>query len=248
MNANPQKAHYESMHDAYEGHYFDPTSLAYRRQFILSQLIGADDLSGMKIADIACGSGHNSLLLRELFPTIRTEGFDISAAACAAYSVNVGMPAHEVDITQPMDSHSIFDAAIIVGGLHHCVSDLDQAIANLRSILRPGGTLYLIEPNSAFVLQGLRSLWYRWDRYFDADTEHALDAADLERKADGFQRMRNFYFGGPAYFFVLNSLVTRVPLGVKSFISIPLFASETLWNRTMPSSFMAAFGTAWRRW
>lgn len=30
MAENVQKAHYEAMHDDYERHYYDPTSLKYR--------------------------------------------------------------------------------------------------------------------------------------------------------------------------------------------------------------------------
>lgn len=248
MYANPQKAHYERIHDAYERHYFDSTSLAYRRRFIFDQLLGNDDLSGKRVADVACGSGFNSLLLRERFPDLHTEGLDISAAACATYSDITGRAAHEVDMTKPLPSGiTPFDAAIIVGGLHHCVADLDQALANLHALIRPGGRLYLIEPNADYAFEALRASWYRRDHYFEADTEQALSLSDLQRRASGFSPVRDFYFGGPAYFMIYNSLITRVPLGFKGSIAAPLFACESIWHRVLPNRMMAAFGAAWDR-
>jgi SAM-dependent methyltransferase len=247
MADNPQKAHYEAIHDEYERHYFDPTSLEYRRRFILKRLIGADSLAGKKVADMACGSGYNSLLLQEVFPSAKVEGFDISASACSAYISTVGAPAHEVDLTKPLGIEDIFDAAIVIGGLHHCIENLDQAFENLRNILRPGGRLYVIEPNAAFILQNIRSAWYKKDQYFDSDTEEALDLGQLKLKAVGFSHDRSFYFGGPAYFIILNSLVTRVPISVKSALARPLFMIEAGWNRMAPNRFLAAFGAVWIR-
>ena len=42
---NPQKAHYEAIHDAYEAHYYDAPSMAYRDRFIYGPLVKRLDLS-----------------------------------------------------------------------------------------------------------------------------------------------------------------------------------------------------------
>src|ERR1700730_3387145 len=145
---NRQRQHYDTIHKDYTDHYFDESSLEYRRRFILPRLIGGFDLNGIRVADLACGSGHNSLLLKEMFPKIKLEGFDISETACTDYRVNVGALAHRVDLTAETENLRIFDAAVVVGGLHHCVSGLTAAIHNIASMLRPGGLLFLVEPNS----------------------------------------------------------------------------------------------------
>src|SRR6476619_3977310 len=82
-----QKLHFERMHDQYSAHYYDASALAYRREFILGPLIDdlGLDLNGCRVAELACGSGYNTLLLQERFPDMHCSGFDISSAACADY-------------------------------------------------------------------------------------------------------------------------------------------------------------------
>src|ERR1043165_8421722 len=96
---NPQIQHYASIHESYGAHYYDASSMAYRRTFFFEPLLAGIDLSGRRVADVASGSGYNSLILREMFPTIRLEGFDISETACADYTRLLGAPAHQVDLT-----------------------------------------------------------------------------------------------------------------------------------------------------
>jgi SAM-dependent methyltransferase len=245
---NPQQAHYESMHDAYVAHYFDATSMAYRRRFLFEPLFRGVDLSGKIVAEIACGSGHNSLTLRAMYPGIKLEGFDLSAAACEDYRRLLGAPAHQVDLTLPANFDSRFDAAVVIGGLHHCVSDLPTTISNLASMLKPGGLLLLLEPNARFFLQTVRNIWYRKDRYFHAATERALDPAELARlAASQFTTERVFFTGGPAYFLIANSLVLRVPLRAKPMVAGTMFAVESAWNRLPGTRLFAAFGAVWNR-
>jgi SAM-dependent methyltransferase len=91
-----------------------------------------------------------------------------------------------------------FDAAVVIGGLHHCVVDLAAAIDNLAALLKPGGTLLMMEPSADSVLEGLRQRWYRHDRYFDAPTERALSHDELLRLARRRFRVEILqYIGGP---------------------------------------------------
>jgi SAM-dependent methyltransferase len=222
--------------------------MAYRRRFLFEPLFRDVNLSRSKVAEIACGSGQNSLELQRIFPDIELEGFDLSAAACDDYRRLVGAPAHQVDLTVPFDGGGRFDAAFVIGGLHHCVADLPMSLANTASMIRPGGHLLIFEPNARFLLQSVRDIWYRLDRYFHADTERALDPAALVHlTADRFVGERVFYTGGPAYFLIANSLVTRVPLRLKPIIATPLFAMEEIWNRLPSERCFAAFGAVFRR-
>src|SRR5690606_41270629 len=81
-----------------------------------------------------------------------------------------------------------------------------------------GSTLLLIYLS----LHDALPIWYRNDRYFEADTEAAIEPSCLEKLFCGFTVERSFAVGGPAYFGVLNSLVLRIPLGAKKFIAPPL--------------------------
>lgn len=231
-----QKEHYEAIHDRYEAHYYDPTAMRYRRTFFYDWLLRNIDLNGKLVADLACGSGHNSLLLREKFPAVQTVGYDISAKACEAYRAFTGSEAHEIDLTKPADLSTHYDAVIIIGGLHHCVGNLNATLTNIASMLKSGGQFIMVEPNQLYFLEALRKWWYRRDIYFDADTEHALDHdAVFEIAKDKFKCQDIRYIGGPAYFMVLNSLLFRLPTALKPYIAPPLFLLEWLYNAIMPA-------------
>ncbi|WP_145963565.1 class I SAM-dependent methyltransferase [Bradyrhizobium algeriense] len=228
-----QREHYDVIHDSYEAHYYDAESMEYRRRFLFAAAFDGLNLNGKRVADVASGSGHNSLLLLERFPQAEMTGFDISPRARAAYEQIVRRPAFELDLTKPTSTGETFDAAIVVGGLHHCVVDLQQTFANLGEMIRPGGTLFiLLEPNRDFILQFVRKFWYRNDPLFDADTEEALRHDAIAATAhQWFEPEKVTYFGGPAFFLVLNSLVLRISPGIKKRIARPLMAMEQLYMK-----------------
>jgi SAM-dependent methyltransferase len=243
-----QKTHYEQIHDAYEAHYYDGTALRYRDEFILSPLLAGVDLNDRDLLDVASGSGHNTLLLRRRFPRMRAAGLDISEAACAAYRQATGADAIAGDLTAPLRLDRTFDAAIVIGGLHHCIVNLPQVMDNLAAALKPGGLLCMMEPSADTVLQSMRERWYRRDRYFDAPTERALSHDDLVAMADRrFEPELVRFVGGPAYFLILNSLVLRVPLRAKPWLAPIVFPLERAFNRLDLRPAAPIFLARWRR-
>jgi SAM-dependent methyltransferase len=233
-----QRAHYETIHDAYEAHYYDAESMAFRQEFVYDVVFEGLDLDGKDVADLAAGSGHNSLWVAKRFPKARLCGFDISEKACVAYRELVGAEAHVFDLTSGEDCGRRFDVAMIFGGLHHCVSDLPGTLRTIAQLIRPGGLLLMFEPNSRYVLEGLRKLWYRLDSNFEADTEGALDHDALSAMAaSDFLPIDCRYMGGPAYFLICNSLVFRVPQKLKRFLVPVLFPLERAYNH-LPARFL----------
>jgi ubiquinone/menaquinone biosynthesis C-methylase UbiE len=245
---NPQTAHYSAIHDAYEAHYYDAASMAYRHHFLYQPLLEGICLEGASVADLACGSGHNSLALRGYFPSIHTTGYDISEEACRDYRANTGAVAHWVDLTKPYSPDQSHDAALVIGGLHHCVMDLSTTLKNVARIVRPGGHFMMMEPSDDSFLSGIRRVWYRADRWFEADTEHALKHDELLATAGPyFVPEKVIYVGGPAFYIILNSLIMRVPLGAKPVLAPILFPIESLYNRLPGRMPFAAFLARWRR-
>jgi SAM-dependent methyltransferase len=244
-----QQLHYERIHDDYERHYYDATSMAFRERFVYDVMFEGLDLNGKRVADLASGSGHNSLALLRRFPSAEVVGFDISETACRQYRATVGAEAYQFDLTAGTNTGMAFDVAIIVGGLHHCVSDLDATFRTIASLLREGGMLLMYEPNSEYVLEGVRRFWYRRDRYFDAATEHALAHDRIASMAAkrGFAPLRCQYAGGPAYFLIQNSLLFRIPVGLKRYLAPPLFALEAACNRLPWKSCFPTFIAWWRK-
>jgi SAM-dependent methyltransferase len=246
--ANRQQALYEGIHDLYEKHYYDPPSMSYRRNFIYDPLFAGLSLDGASVADLACGSGHNSKVLMELFPQVQTVGYDISERACIDYRMRLGRPAHHVDLTMPYNPPELHDAAIVIGGLHHCVSDLSTTLRNVARMMKSGGSFLMMEPNDEFILSFVRRIWYRHDKLFEADTEHALKHDELAELAKPyFIPEKVTYFGGPAFYLILNSLVTRMPLGAKPAIAAITFPIERTYNLLPGRAPFAGFLARWRR-
>ncbi len=251
--SEPQKVLYERVHSDYAAHCYGPASLAYRREFILSLLRTEPplNLDQCRLADLACGDGYNSVILKEWFPEVQCVGFDISPSACDEYRRLTGWDAYDTDLTKPLDVQAVggpYDGAIVIGGLHHTVSNLPEAIKNIAALVRPGGFLYMMEPNNRYFLEGMRRLWYRLDKNFDAITEHALDHAALaEMAAPWFSPLSVRYYGGPAYFLIQTSMITRVPLWLKSRIAPVLMPFERLHAHLPHPRFHAFFTAIWKR-
>lgn len=244
-----QKAHYEALHDSYAAHYYDRWSSAYRDEFIYGPMWQGVDLNGRQVADFASGAGHNSVALRQRFPGAQVVGFDIAETACRDYAATLGAPARQIDLTRPVHAAAAeFDAGMIVGGLHHCVSDLTAALRNIAILLKPGASFFLVEPNNRHFLERIRRTWYRHDSNFDHLTEQALDHDEVSSQASRwFDVEKVAYFGGPAYFLILNSLILRVPPAMKSIMTPPLTMAERAWGRLPGKAPHAAFVARWRR-
>lgn len=244
---NPQKQHYESMHDAYQ-EYYDAESMRYRERFIYGPLVEGLDLNDKDVADLCCGAGATSRYILKCFPRARTFGFDISKRACAEYRETLGRPAFETDLTRGASADRRFDAAIVIGGIHHCVLDLPNTLRTIRDLLKPGGLLLMMEPSDEGLFAGLRRLWYRYDRYFDAGSEHALVHRDLLAMAgDDFSLVDVHHLGGPGYFLIFNSMIFRLPGAMKRALAAPLSAMDAAYNLLPGRVWYPYFVARWRR-
>lgn len=248
MDSSRQKQHYTQIHDAYEAHYYDEPSMEYRSRFIYDWLFARADLSDKRIADLACGSGFNSRAIMERYANARTVGFDISDPACELYRHTTGNDAYVIDLTKPYEPAESFDGAIVIGGLHHCVADLPETIRNVARLVKPGGRLLMMEPSADFALNTIRDRWYDSDRYFDAQTERALSHDEILRQAEPyFESEAVRYFGGPAYFVILNSLILRVPLKAKPALWTVLRPLEIAFGSFPWRGMYPCFLAVWRR-
>ena len=78
------------------------------------------------------------------------------------------------------------------------------------------------------MLETARKLWYRADKYSEADTEEALAHDDIaEIGSEWFEPVSHSFLGGPAYFLILNSLLFRIPLAAKPKIAPPFLLWKT---------------------
>jgi len=102
----------------------------------------------LRILDIGCGTGHNAMRLAELGHDVY--GIDLSPVAIAQYQAK-GLQGSVMDveadaIALPPDSFDLIYASEVI---EHC-ADTMGFLRNLGTVLKPGGTLLLSTPNSAF--------------------------------------------------------------------------------------------------
>lgn len=244
-----QAEHYDTILGDYEQHYFDEPSMEYRRQFIYPVLFDKLDLNGKNVVDLACASGLNSTECARIFPAVRLGGVDISAECCASYQRHTNYPARIVDLSsRNADIGVPCDTAFVVGGLHHCVNDLPATLDNMARLVKPGGYLLMVEPNAGFLLNAVREFWYKKDRWFRAQEEHPLHHEKIFALArKDFRLVNVHYLGGPAYFLILNSLITRFPRWLKPLLAKPLMSLERLYNRLPGSAPYPMFIAQWQR-
>lgn len=108
---------------------------------------GFDDLrKDSRIAEIFCGRGGGLVALERLgFSNV--EGVDLSDTLLEKYRGPATL--HLADCTDlPLDADA-YDIVIVQGGLHHLPhlpEDLEAVLLNVKRILRPTGTFYIVEP------------------------------------------------------------------------------------------------------
>jgi ubiquinone/menaquinone biosynthesis C-methylase UbiE len=99
-----------------------------------------------RINEIFCGRGGGLIALERLGFS-HVEGTDLSDTLLAEYRGEATL--HLADCLSMPFSDDSFDIVIVQGGLHHLPKipdDLDQCLAEVKRILKPTGTFYVIEP------------------------------------------------------------------------------------------------------
>lgn len=248
MSTAAQKELFETIHDRYYEATGDRWAEAYKERFVYKPLM--ERLAGASsVIELASGNGAGSAWLMKQRPDLDIAGCDISEAAVSDYQALRGRPCYQLDLTKPIQIDRTFDAAFVLGGIHHLVADLPTAFDNIARLLNPGGVLVMTEPNSDYMLEPLRQLWYRLDaQNFDAANEHALSHGRLARQfADRFDADQALYMCGPAYFLLLHNWVLRMPGSFKGVIGPALMAGEGLYHRLPGKLPFAIFMSKWTK-
>ncbi len=112
-------------------------------------LAASIDLAGARVLDVGCGAG-------DLVRWLRAQGADPVGVECGAemraraLAADPDHPDAYVDAVGqdlPFDD-ATFDAVIFSSSLHHVpIADIPRALDEARRVLRPGGTLFVAEPD-----------------------------------------------------------------------------------------------------
>lgn len=209
-----QRAHYDRVITDYDSHYDDEASRRYRKQFLYDPLFAGLKLDGRHVLEAMCGSGQTtgSLLDRGA----RVTGLDVSGAAIESFRRRWPQAtALRSSILESGLEDETFDGVVVIGGLHHVHPNVDLAIGEIHRVLKPGGWFCFGEPHAGSLPDLARRWWYRHDRLF-AEGEGAIDLAALQAANAGrFEFELERFVGSVAYLLVFNSMVFRVPHGLK---------------------------------
>lgn len=242
-----QQEQYDSIIEDYESHYSDAASLLYREEFINERLTAGLDLRGKAVLEAMCGGGPTTPHL--LARGAKVTGLDISPKCVELYRKahpECGALCGSISETGLPDAS--FDAVVVVGGLHHLHPGLDAAMDELHRILKPGGHLCFAEASAGSVLNAARAVWYRIDPLFEKN-ERPISLTELQAKnSSRFEFVSTAYRGNIAYLLVFNSMVFRVPAGLKALYSPVLLKVERLLQGLLSTERTSCFVVAqWRK-
>ncbi len=119
------------------------------RESLCRQARWAGIAPGMRVADIGCGSGITTAILRELAGTDGSiVGIDASPARIEHARRNHGhdgVAFHCRDMRQPMDDLGMFDFVWVRFVLEYFRTDSYSLVENIARLVKPGGVLCLID-------------------------------------------------------------------------------------------------------
>jgi ubiquinone/menaquinone biosynthesis C-methylase UbiE len=156
-----------------EEHY--PSTIDPRIWHVKLVLEHLGDLGSGRVADVGCGKGRFARLVRERFPDARVAAIDLAEAMLARVPSNLQRVAASMTAL-PLANGSM-DAAYATESLEHAV-DIPAAVAELVRIVKPGGSIAIIDKNA--------EAWGRletpeWERWFERKELERLLARDCRR-------------------------------------------------------------------
>lgn len=220
-----QQDHFDSIAADYERHYGDAYSRAYRDKFIYEPMFAGIDLQGKQALDAMCGGGETTEFI--LARGAEVTGLDLSDRMLDAFRERY--PTCETvhaSISETGFADEAFDCVAVVGGLHHLHPHMDDAIVEIHRVLKGGGHFCFMEPHTGSLPDVVRRVWYRNDALFESN-EEAVDLGHIRSAhAKRFRFRRTNFVGNLAYLFVLNSMIFRVPHGLKKYYAPLLMKVE----------------------
>jgi ubiquinone/menaquinone biosynthesis C-methylase UbiE len=189
------------------------------------------------VVEIGCGVGATARYLQGQYE--RYIGIDYSEAMIdAARAFNAGLPNVSfiaANVKQmPLETASA-DTMLMIGALHH-MTELDEVIAELGRVAKPGATFVTLEPQRGNpLIQALRWLRAKLDPHFSED-QHYFTRAEIRSllEDNGLERVDVRYFSllaQPLAQVVLNPQALTVPLSRLSLTLDPIL------ERLLPGEF-----------
>jgi SAM-dependent methyltransferase len=114
--------------------------------------------TGIRVADVACGTGHALVIMARAFPSSTFVGYDLDEHAIArarAEAAGAGLTNITFDVADValLTTPRSFDVVFVFDAIHDQV-DPDAVLSRIHDALVPGGLLFMREPRAADTLAG----------------------------------------------------------------------------------------------
>lgn len=192
-------AYHERLYSGFaQQHFAKPAVRALRAHMVrrVLQITGADRSS--RVLSLGCGIGDTELLLAPYVGEI--VGVDLSPAAVRQATEDaraLGIRNARFVEGSLFDVRGSFDATIAIFFLHHLPhAALNRAPSALRSLLRPRGVFYSLDPNRYRLSGAVGSLLIpHVMRKYQTEDEHELDPAATAAlfRSRGFAALTEIY-------------------------------------------------------
>lgn len=103
--------------------------------------------AGGSVLDFGCGSGRVCISLAKAFPAARVTGFDIDASSLDKARAAAAEAGVRVAFTHHLGSEK-FDLVTICDCIHDLAAP-QETLAQVHGLVKPDGTLFIIEPKAA---------------------------------------------------------------------------------------------------
>ena len=146
---------------------------------------------GRRVLDLGCRDGA---LTRAYLDGNEVVGFDADREALAA-AARLGIETHWADLDQPLEVPDASFDVVVAGELLEHLRDPQALVAEIRRVLRPGGTLVASVPN-AYRLKG--RLRFLFGRPPESDPTHLqmFSAAEVRTLLSGLEDPRLHFVAG----------------------------------------------------
>ncbi len=183
MEANPARTEYDRLAVDYDHRwqsYIEAT---------LSAVLETVDFQGDEtVLDVPCGTGELEQRLIAKWPDLCVTGVDLSTGMLAQAKAKDQASRVcwvEADVTELPMADKSFDCVVCANSFHYFRAP-NEALAEIRRVLRPGGRLILLDWCDDYWTCKICSYWLRWSDKSFYQTYSLRSCADLA-KDNGFE-------------------------------------------------------------
>jgi 2-polyprenyl-3-methyl-5-hydroxy-6-metoxy-1,4-benzoquinol methylase len=112
--------------------------------------------AGGRALDVGCGSGRVCIALARAFPKAEVIGIDPDAESVRRAKTSAPEIQFQQKTTQDMQRGSGFDLVTLCDALHDLAEPV-ETLEEIRALLKPEGTLFIVEPKAADRLEDNRN-------------------------------------------------------------------------------------------